>query len=557
MSFRKNTMAMALCMAMAASSLAACGNNEQAQTPSGESSADAQSSAGTADTSGSADASGADSSADSSTDGQNGAAAGNYNVTWEDIVDVNMMYLATSTIPSGLGDVEDAINEITEAEANIHVNLEMVEVASYAQQVSLRMASSEPVDLLLTMPMDAASYTSMQAQNQLMDITDLLDEYGTDIKEILGDKLKGTSANGRVYGVPGNRTYVISTWVIMRTDVLEDLGLLEKAENMTSMDEYEEILEAVTSSEKWGNLAGMVSSDGQGTCLGINPGYLATDSFETAGCYDSLGDNNFLVSINPDGSETQIENSYATEDFKAIYEKMHDWYEKGYVYKDTATNAEMAESLVKSGVAFSYIGNCEEGVETLKSIGCGMPMTCVKVKTYPVTTSSLTKFVWTIPNSAKEPEAAVTFLDMMFTDSRIANLLTWGIEGRDYEVVDGEACYVNGEEGAYHSDDFLFGNQFITLPWQGDGADFRERCAEVEAAGTVSKYLGFTADTSSVSNEIGAVTNVIAEYKGQVHTGSCDSETFDEFLKKLEDNGAQKIIDCYQEQLDEWLAQQQ
>ena len=43
----------------------------------------------------------------------------------------------------------------------------------------------------------------MQAQNQLMDLTDLLEEYGQDIKSILGDKLKGTSANGRVYGVPG------------------------------------------------------------------------------------------------------------------------------------------------------------------------------------------------------------------------------------------------------------------------------------------------------------------------------------------------------------------
>ena len=69
-------------------------------------------------------------------------------------------------------------------------------------------------------------------------------------RSILGDKLKGTSANGRVYGVPGNRTYVVSTWVIMRTDVLEDLGLLEKAQNMSSLDEYEEILEAVISSEK-------------------------------------------------------------------------------------------------------------------------------------------------------------------------------------------------------------------------------------------------------------------------------------------------------------------
>ena len=41
------------------------------------------------------------------------------------------------------------------------------------------------------MPMDAASFTTMQTQNQLMDITDLLDEYGTDIKEILGTNSKG------------------------------------------------------------------------------------------------------------------------------------------------------------------------------------------------------------------------------------------------------------------------------------------------------------------------------------------------------------------------------
>lgn len=545
MNYKKKGIALILSATMAASVMSGCGNSETKQ--------DSQNTV--EDTVQQTQSQGSEVS--ESVQESDSTASGNYNVTWEDMAEINMMYLATSTIPAGLQDVEDAINEITEAEINTHVNLEMVETGNYAQQVSLRMASSEPVDLLLTMPMDAASYTSMQAQNQLMDITDLLDEYGQDIVEIMGDKLKGTSANGSVYGVPGNRTYVISTWIIMRTDVLEDLGLLEKAQNMTSIDEYEEILEAVASSEKWGSLAGLVSSDGQGTCLGINPGYLATDTFADAGCYDSLGDNNFLVAINPDGSDTTIRNNYATDEFKAVVEKMRDWYEKGYVYKDTATNSEMAESLIKSGVAFSYIGNCEEGVETLKSTACGMPVTCVKIRTYPVTTSSLTKFVWTIPNSSKEPEAAMTFLDMMFTDSRIANLLAWGIEGRDYEVVDGEACYVNGEEGAYHSDDFLFGNQFITLPWQGDGADFRERCQEVEAAGEVSQYLGFTADTSSVTNEIGAVTNVIAEFKGQIHTGAGDASTYDDFLAKLEANGADKIIECYQQQLDEWLANQQ
>ena len=103
--------------------------------------------------------------------------------------------------------------------------------------------------------------------------------------------------------------------------------------------------------------------------------------------------------------------------------------------------------------------------------------------------------------------------------------------------------YVNGEEGAYHSDaDFLFENQFRTLPWQGDGADFREKCEAVEVPEPSVSILVLTADTSVCDECNYAVTNVIAEYKRTVHTGSCEPEVFDDFLKrKLEDNGAQRL----------------
>lgn len=41
------------------------------------------------------------------------------------------------------------------------------------------------------------------------------------------------------------RDLTASNFIAMRTDMLEDLELLEKAENMTTWAEYEEILEAV------------------------------------------------------------------------------------------------------------------------------------------------------------------------------------------------------------------------------------------------------------------------------------------------------------------------
>ncbi len=490
--------------------------------------------------------------ADDDTSGGGSPVAG---VDWEDMAEITVQYPALGPIPYGLQEVEDAINAITEERINTHVTLQMIEVGNYAQQIGLQMSASEASDLLITLPAGPASYSALTAQNQIMDITELLDEYGSDIKEILGDKLKGTSVDGAVYGVTGNRTYVVTAYIIMRTDVLEDLGLLEKAKNMTTLTEYEEILAAVKSSDKWGNLAGIVSSDGQGNFLGLSPSFLGEDKFSDMSFYDTLGDTANIVAVSGDGIDTTVEKLYATDQFRKVYEKMHDWYEKGYVYKDVATDNTMAEELVKNNVAFSYFGNCEVGVETLKSTDCGMPVTCVPLVTYPIGTGSTTKFVWTIPNTAKEPEAAMAFLNLMFTNADINNLLAWGVEGRDYVVVDGQAAYPEGvTEVPYHASDFLFGNMFLTLPWYGDGADFRQVCQDVEKAGVISPYMGFTADTSEVTNEISALTNVIQEYRATVGSGAASPDVYEEFLKKLDANGIDKVIDLYQTQLNEWLA---
>ena len=180
-------------------------------------------------------------------------------------------------------------------------------------------------------------------------------------------------------------------------------------------------------------------------------------------------------------------------------------------------------------------------------------MTCVKILTLPITTSSCTKFTWAVPNSSQAPEAALTFLSMMYTDSRINDLLAWRIEGRDYFIEDGVAKYPDGmTEVPYHSADYITGNQFITTPWEGTEEGIREKAlAEMEEA-EVSPYLGFTCDTEAITNEIAAITNVSAEYEPQVNSGIVDVSTLDEYIEKLKDANVQKVIDEYQSQLDAW-----
>lgn len=474
----------------------------------------------------------------------------------EDMAEVNMVYFSMGPIPSGLSDVENALNNITEKEINVHVNIEMIETGNYAQQIGLKASSGEKMDLLLTPPIEAASFNSMAAQNQLMDMTDLLNEHGQGILDTIGNLIASTTKSGKILGVPCYRSLVTSMYIVMRTDVLEDLGLLEKAQNMSSLTEYEDILKAVKESEKWNNLAGIVSSDGQGTCLAVTGAYAGTDAFKDAGTYDALGDPYKIISINPDGSSNTVLSNLETDDYKAMWLQMKQWYEKGYVYKDVTTNHELAEQLIKSNVGFSYFSLSEIGIETAKSTACAMPVTCVKVLTLPIDTFNCTKFTWAIPTSATELVAATKLLNLMYTSRDVANLLAWGVEDIHYQIKDGVAYYPEGVDAAsctYHTADFLYGNQFNVLPWEGQSADFRKLAQKETQEGLYSAYLGFSCNTNAIQSELAAVSNVMAEYHPSIDSGIASEEDYEAFLQKMKASGLQIIIDEYQKQLNAWL----
>ncbi|MBS5522231.1 MAG: ABC transporter substrate-binding protein [Clostridiales bacterium] len=474
----------------------------------------------------------------------------------EEMAEINMVYFSMAAIPSGLAEVEAAINKITEPEINTHVTIEMLEMGSYEQQINLKISSGEKMDLMVTFPYGSPTFSNMASQKQLMNISGLLAEYGQGVLDTVGDFISATTVGDAIYGVTTYRTLNSNVYAVMRTDVLEDLGLLETAQNMSSFSDFEKILDAVKNSSQWNYLAGLVPSDSSGVILPIAGAYMDQDSFSEETSYDSLGDLYKIISINPDGSDPTVSLNFETPQYKAMIDRMQDWYDKGYIYKDSANQSESAESLVQSNSAFSFICSSEVGVETAKSQACGMEMTCVKILSLPITTSSCTKFVWAVPVTATEPEAAVKMMNLMYTDARIANLLTWGIEGRDYQVKDGIACYMDGQDAntcAYHTSDFVYGNQFLALPWEGQDADFRQTSMEDMLAAQASAYLGFSCDTSGIENELTAITNAINEYLPGLDSGISDDEQYSAFLEKLDKSGVQDVINVYQKQLDEWL----
>jgi len=242
-----------------------------------------------------------------------------------------------------------------------------------------------------------------------------------------------------------------------------------------------------------------------------------------------------------------------------MIDRVRGWYESGYVYKDSATTEEQGDTLLKTNVTFSTCVNSEIGVGTSRLSSTGYEVICPMIVAQPVITGSLTKFTWGVPVTSTEPEATAKFINLMYTDKDIANLLAWGIEGRDYVIQDGEAAFPEGVDAAtvpYHTADFLYGNQFLVYPWEGQGADFRQAALENLNEAGVSKYLGFSADTSAITNELSQLTNVIEQYKPSLESGAARPAMYDEFIQAMKDAGVDKVIEAYQSQLDAWLAEQ-
>ena len=247
--------------------------------------------------------------------------------------------------------------------------------------------------------------------------------------------------------------------------------------------------------------------------------------------------------------------NFASDDYRTIMERVKDWYDSDLVYKDSATSQDGSDQSMAHGVTFSYCCQSEFGVEQQKQKETGYEVLCIPYVDVPIQTGNGNSWAWGVPVTSEEPEAAVAFMNLMYTNKEIEDLFVYGIEGRDYELnEEGEACLLDTVE--YQSSDFFWGNQFIAYPAEGSGADFRERSPEQMKEAEISPYYGCVVDTDPMANTITALKNVLLKYQNNLESGSADLSSLDQMLEELEAAGLQEYLDYYQEQPDNRLAQQ-
>ncbi|MBC7249143.1 MAG: extracellular solute-binding protein, partial [Anaerolineae bacterium] len=409
--------------------------------------------------------------------------------TAEPPVQIDFAFLSFNKVPEAdaLASVEEAINAITVPKINATVKLHPFSVAEYSQQVTLLLQSGEGLDVYHSL----GDLPQRVSNNEFVDITSMIDQYAPETKAVVGDAfLKTTTLDGKLYGIPAYKGVALAPNLVYRADIMEEIGV--DPASIKSVYDLTDVFAKVKA--KYPDMVPLVP---------VQTGNIGL--ITTLHGVDFLGDSYFLPVAVLMGNDTQVVNFYETQTFKDLITLAREWYEKGYVLKDAATTTSNVLEFMSSGKGFSYIAAyAGNQAYTQISAQTGRPIGMVRLGQPYLSSTSVNALTWGVSTISKHPDVALKFINLLFTDKDVINLVIYGIEGRDYVKVDEDHVkYPEGQDASTvpytaQLSCGIVGNQFIQYQMEGtDMADLQLMLDENRNS-AMSPAMGFTFDSSSV-----------------------------------------------------------
>ena len=459
----------------------------------------------------------------------------------EEVTELNVAFYIHGERPRDLSLVQEKINEITLEKLNVTVNLMPIASGNYQQQMNLIMSGNEKLDLAVSS--GRMGFSTWSSNGQLLDLNDLLDEYGEDIKDVMDENvLYAPTINGNLYGIPTKRDLAGQIGFNMRADLVEKHGI--DLNNINTLEDVESVLRTIKDNEP-----GM-----EPLIYAFAPSLPLTNAFVW---FDSLGD--YFGILPNDTDDYQLVNLFETPGYEEFVQRKRRWYNEGLILSDATTTSDSRAALLNSNIGFGYFGPLKPGIDSQNSRQIGMPMVSAALTDTMTYTLHPTAVMWSIPRNTTAPEKAMQLLNLMYVDEELVNLLNWGIEGKHYVKVDDNIItYPDGVDasrvGYSINMEYLWGNSFLTYIMEGEDPNLWEEMEKYNESAVQSKALGFIFDPSPVRSELTALNNVRNEFAVGLEMGVMDPERYlPEFIQRLRDAGIDRYIEEKQRQFDEFL----
>ncbi len=403
----------------------------------------------------------------------------------------------------------------------------------------------------------------MYQEGTVIDLTELIAEHAPNLTKIYTERpelrRQVENAEGKLYYFPsinpmqtveeiGRKSYA---GIIIRDDWLDKLGLGVP----NTIDEWYEVLSAFKKQDPNGNgFQDEIPFDGWGL-----PYFLPA--------FGVL--NTFCVKLDGTVAYGPMEQEY-----KAYLETMHKWYAEGLlgsnclIHSDAWKTENIVNGLTGAFAGLDnawryYLPDLQENTNTtasLKAVPWLRAADGVRYTPREDVASNMATVVTVITSACKDPVAAVKFIDYMYSEAG-SNLLTWGIEGETYEVVDGKkvltemALSVNEEKGWLKLYSYAIGHasfpkydgETVVLASYPEEQLIAERTwADASTALIYPPYITMSEEDRAYCDSVmDDVTTYITEMEIKFITGEESLDNFDRFVAQLDKMGVTRALDIY------------
>ena len=432
--------------------------------------------------------------------------------------------------------VQDTINDYIKDKINVQVEITEFASGEYTEKANLALANSE-INLLWTASWEPTIGTNdLVPNNAVYDITDLLP--GTPLYESMDEgQWEATKYNGRNYFVPVYKDNVEGYDLMFRKELVDKYGW--DVSQVKKLSDIEPMLQDL---EDEGLRAPYLTQKGDM----FYRYYIDDFDFFTADATSNW--------ISIDRKTNEVVNTIQTEQYKDFCTLMAKWAEAGYISEDEVTKT-TSDSICQTqdwGISWwtDIPVNDEVSVRNQQDIVV-TPLT----KRWAHSTSALGScYAITANSTPEEAQACIDFLGLLYTDSHLADIYTFGIEGEDFNYVDGKVEVTNS--GMYGHSMWESASATIVTPLTNEPDNKAELYKDFNESANVSAAAGFRYDKTNVADKYAACQNVFNEYGHALENGGYSVDGIDdaiaEYQAALDEAGYQDILTDFSAQYEEW-----
>lgn len=431
------------------------------------------------------------------------------------------------TVPSDFDKSMDTINEYLVDKLHIKLDLKVAGYGNYQDKMNTIINSGEYYDMMFVNNTDYGKYVGLGAFDN---ITDKVQSVTPDLYHLIPEELwNGVRLNTNVYSVPTYKDSSLTQFFCFDDQYVQKYHIDVNA--IKTMEDLDAPFKAMKAGEGKGFYPLQMTQGSHGFDYG----------------YDGLAGGLGVIGVKYDDTNRKVVDILEQPDYIAQLKLLHKWYMEGIINPDANVVTEDSKKL-----PFFSAQGWPSAVSNWQTLYGVKKYDAVKVFGPVYSTESIQGSMNAISSGSKYKDQCLLLLQLVNTDSKLRDMLAYGIEGRDFRYV-GDGIIKKLSDtwplAAYTQGTFFD----MSVTDDTNPQQWKEVEKQNEEA-TPSTCLGFSLDITNIQSEMSNCQAVWDKYRFDLQTGASDPDKARlRCIKELKSAGLDTILSEAQKQINEYF----